>query len=132
MYTKERQIDLGLYVDDIEFSGPEESMKWLQSQLKLRYLIKFLGYNSKDCAESSEKSKTYVGIRTEIYHKTKIVTRDQEALIVKASRKFEWDGRTRYNTPTTKGLRLMPETEKLCPKFHRLELSHHKLGFGCF
>ena len=58
------------------------------------------------------------------------MTRDQEALIVKASRKFEWDGRTRYNTPTTKGLRLMPETEKLCPKFHRLELSHHKLGFA--
>jgi len=115
---QERQIDLGLYVDDIEFSGSEESMKWLQSQLKLRYLIKFLGYNSKDCDESSEKSKTYVGIRTEIDHKTKIVTRDQEALIVKASRKFEWDGRPRYNTPTTKGLKLMPETEKLCPKFH--------------
>jgi hypothetical protein len=93
-------------------------MKWLQSQLKLRYLIKFLGYNSKDCDESSEKSKTYVGIRTEIDHKTKIVTRDQEALIVKAARKFEWDGRPRYNTPTTKGLKLMPETEKLCTKFH--------------
>jgi hypothetical protein len=64
--------------------------------------------NSKDCDESSEKSKTYVGIRTEIDHKTKIVTRDQEALIVKASRKFEWDGRTTTPEGNTGRIRSTP------------------------
>ena len=99
-----REIDLGLYVDDIEASASEENLEWLKAQLAKRYLIKFLGYNSKDCAESSNKSKTYVGVRTEIDHANKIVTQDQQELIERGARKLEWDGRKRWSPPTTKGL----------------------------
>jgi hypothetical protein len=38
-----REIDLGLYVDDIEASASEENLEWLKAQLAKRYLIKFLG-----------------------------------------------------------------------------------------
>jgi len=113
-----REIDLGLYVDDIEASASEENLEWLKAQLAKRYLIKFLGYNSKDCAESSNKSKTYVGVRTEIDHANKIVTQDQQELIERGARKLEWDGRKRWSPPTTKGLVPLEKDAKICPKFH--------------
>jgi hypothetical protein len=48
----------------------------------------------------SEKSKTFVGIRTEIDHVNKIVTQDQTELIRKAVVRFEWDEhRKRFSPP---------------------------------
>ena len=73
-------------------SASQENLEWLKAQVAGRYLIKFQGYNSKDCEESTEKSKTYVGVRTEIDHASKAVTQDQTALILKAASKFKWDG----------------------------------------
>ena len=65
----ERDIDVGLYVDDIEAAATDDQLQWLKSKLNLRYECKWLGFNSKDCDESSEKSKVFVGIRTEIDHR---------------------------------------------------------------
>jgi hypothetical protein len=81
---KERQIDFGLYVDDIEASADDEQLQWLQDRFAERF-------NSKNDPESSEKSKTFVGIRTEIDHVNKIVTQDQTQLIRKAAVRFGWD-----------------------------------------
>jgi hypothetical protein len=53
---KERQIDFGLYVDDIEASADDEQLDWLRARFEERYEIKWLGYNSKNDSESSEKS----------------------------------------------------------------------------
>ena len=89
----ERDIDVGLYVDDIEASATDDQLQWLKSKLNLRYECKWLGFNSKDCDESSEKSKVFVGIRTEIDHSTQTMTQDQTALIQKASERFKWDGK---------------------------------------
>ena len=114
----EREIDLGLYVDDIEMSASEENLDWLKGQLAKRYLIKFLGYNSKGCEQSSNKSKTYVGVRTEIDHASKVVTQDQQELIERGARKFQWDGRKRWSPPVTKGLVPLSKDAKICPKFH--------------
>jgi len=48
--------------------------KMIQSQMK-----------SNEKKESNEKSKTFVGVRTEIDHVNKIVTQDQTQLIRKAA-----------------------------------------------
>ena len=95
----ERSIDLGLYVDDIEAAANNEQLEWLKEQFQKRYEIKWIGYNSKNCPESSEKSKTFVGIRTEIDHVSKTMTQDQTQLIRKAAERFNWDKRTRYAPP---------------------------------
>ena len=97
---KERQIDFGLYVDDIEASADDEQLDWLRARFEERYEIKWLGFNSKNDSESSEKSKTFVGIRTEIDHVNKIVTQDQTQLIRKAAVRFGWDEhRKRFSPP---------------------------------
>jgi hypothetical protein len=87
---KERQLDFGLYVDDID----DEQLRRLQDRFEERYEIKWLGFNSKNDSESSEKSKTFFGIRirTEIDHVNKIVTQDQTQLIRKAAVRFGWVG----------------------------------------
>ena len=54
---KERQIDFGLYVDDIEASADDEQLDWLRARFEERYEIKWLGFNSKNDSESSEKSQ---------------------------------------------------------------------------
>jgi hypothetical protein len=46
------------------------------------------------------------------------MTQDQQELIERGSRKFQWDGRTRYSPPTTKGLVPLGKEVKICPKFH--------------
>jgi hypothetical protein len=76
---KERQLYFGLYVDDVEASADDEQLQWLQDRFEERYEIKWLGFNS------SEKSKKFVGIRTEIDHVNKIVTQDQTQFIRKAA-----------------------------------------------
>jgi hypothetical protein len=48
--------------------------KWLQARFEERYETKWFGFNRKNDSESSEKSKTFVGIRTEINHVNKIFT----------------------------------------------------------
>ena len=58
-------------------------------QFEKRYEIKWLGYNSANCPESSEKSKTFVGIRTEIDPVTHVMTQDQTQLIRKAAVRFQ-------------------------------------------
>ena len=89
---KERQIDFGLYVGDIEAPADDDQLQWLKDRFAGRYEIKWLGFNSKNCEESSEKSSTFVGIRTEIDHLNKIVTQDQTQLIRKAAaERFGWD-----------------------------------------
>ena len=100
---RERGIDFGLYVGDCEMSGTEEDLAWLQAQLEKRYEVKWLGYNSKNCAESSEKSKIFMGIRTEIDHSNQTVTQDQEQLIRKAAERYKWDGVPRYSPPVSDG-----------------------------
>ena len=54
---KERQIDFGLYVDDIEASADDEQIDWLRARFEERYEIKWLGFNSKNDSESNEKVK---------------------------------------------------------------------------
>jgi hypothetical protein len=56
----------------------------------VRYEIKWLGVNIKNDSESSEKSKTFVGIRAETDHANKIITQDQTQLIRKAAVRFGW------------------------------------------
>jgi len=51
---KERQIDFGLYVDDIEASADDEQIDWLRARFEERYEIKWLGFNSKNDSESNE------------------------------------------------------------------------------
>ena len=97
---EQRQIDFGLYVDDIEASADDEQLEWLRARFEERYEIKWLGFNSKNDSESSEKSKTFVGIRTEIDHVNKIVTQDQKQLIQKAALRFGWEAhRKRFSPP---------------------------------
>ena len=54
---KERQIDFGLYVHDIEASADYEQLDWLRARFEERYEIKWHGFNSKNDSESSEKSQ---------------------------------------------------------------------------
>ena len=42
---KERQIDFGLYVDDIEASADDEQLQWLKDRFAERYEIKWLGFS---------------------------------------------------------------------------------------
>ena len=125
---RESGIDFGLYVGDCEMSGTEKDLAWLQAQLEKRYEVKWLVYNSKNCAESSEKSKIFVGIRTEIDHSNQTVTQDQEQLIRKAAARYKWDGVPRYSPPVSDGP--FPELAhgaKIDPIFHQRYRS--KVGF---
>ena len=126
---KERQIDFGLYVDDIEASADDEQLQWLKDRFAERYEIKWLGFNSKNCDESSEKSKTFVGIRTEIDHVNQIVTQDQTQLIRKAAVRFEWDEhRTRFSPPVhNEPFPKLEEGKTVEAKFHKRFRS--KTGF---
>jgi len=123
-----RDIDFGLYVDDLEASASDEQLEWLMKMIQQRYEVKWLGYNTKDCPESNEKSKTFVGIRTEIDHARQIMTQDQTQLIQKSAEKFKWDGRKRYAPPVRN--EQFPDVEngaKICPIFHKRYRS--KVGF---
>ena len=126
---KERQIDFGLYVDDIEASADDEQLQWLKDRFAERYEIKWLGFNSKNCNESSEKSKTFVGIRTEIDHVNQIVTQDQTQLIRKAAVRFEWDEhRKRFSPPVhNEPFPKLEEGKTVEAKFHKRFRS--KTGF---
>jgi hypothetical protein len=64
----ELQIDFGLYVDDIEASTDDEQLQWLRDRFEERYEIKWLVSIAKTILNPSEKSKIFVGIRTEIDH----------------------------------------------------------------
>jgi hypothetical protein len=111
---KERQLDFGLYVDDIEALADDEQLRRLQDRFEERYEIKWLGFNSKNDSESSEKSKTFVGIRirTEIDHVNKIVTQDQTQLIRKAAVRFGWDEhRKRFSPPVHSAQKPFPKME---------------------
>jgi hypothetical protein len=66
--------------------------KWLQDRFEERYETKWFGFNRKNDSESSEKSKTFVGIRTEINHVNKIVTFEQAV-------RFGWDEYRRRFSP---------------------------------
>ena len=124
----ERDIDVGLYVDDIEASAVDEQLQWLRDKLNLRYECKWLGFNSKDCDESSEKSKVFVGIRTEIDHSTQTMTQDQTALIQKAAVRFKWDGKTKFAPPVqTVPFPDLADGVKPDPIFHKRYRS--KVGF---
>jgi len=124
----ERDIDVGLYVDDIEASATDDQLQWLRSKLNLRYECKWLGFNSKDCDESSEKSKVFVGIRTEIDHSTQTMTQDQTALIQKASVRFKWDGKKKFAPPVqTVPFPELADGVKPDPIFHKRYRS--KVGF---
>ncbi len=125
---EERGLDLGLYVDDVEISGDDDQLEWVKAELRRRYLIKFLGSTSVGDPEATEKSKTYVGIRTEVNPVTKIVTQDQTALINKAAVRFQFDKtRPRYNPPSHRELRPAEEGANINAKFHSEFRS--KVGF---
>ena len=126
---KERQIDFGLYVDDIEASADDEQLDWLRARFEERYEIRWLGFNSKNDSESSEKSKTFVGIRTEIDHVNKIVTQDQTQLIQKAALRFGWDEhRKRFSPPVhNEPFPKLEEGKTAEAKFHKRFRS--KTGF---
>jgi hypothetical protein len=63
---KERQIDFGLYVDDIEASADEEQLDWLRARFEERYEIKWLGFNSKNDSESSEKTSEKTSEKSQV------------------------------------------------------------------
>jgi hypothetical protein len=92
-------MSLSTRVDDIEASADDEQLQWLQDRFAERYKIKKLGFNSTNDTESSEKSKTFVGIRTEIDHVNKIVTQDQTQLIRKAAARFGRDEHRKSFSP---------------------------------
>ena len=72
-------------MDDIEASTDDEQLQWLRDRFEERYEIKWLVSIAKTILNPNEKSKIFVGIRTEIDHVNKIVTQDQTLLIRKAS-----------------------------------------------
>ena len=125
---KERDIDLGLYVDDLELTASAKQMSWLQQQLKLRYEVKWLGHTCKNAPDSSEKSKTYVGARTEVDPVTKVVTQDQTALIDKMAVQFNFDPtRPRFSPPTHREFPSLESGKTVDPKFH----SRYRSKVGC-
>ena len=117
---EQRGIDFGCFVDDVEATASNKQLEWLKRQFALRYEIKWLGYTEKNCAESSEKSKTYVGIRSEIDPVRKILTQDQTELIRKMASGEEFDAsRPRYSPPSDRVFRQLRVGEKVEAKFHR-------------
>ena len=124
---KTRNIDFGLYVDDCEAAATDEQLNWLKKMIAKRYEVKWLGFNSLNCKESSEKSKVFVGIRTEIDHANQIMTQDQTQLIQKAAIRFKWDGRKRFSPPVASEFPPLQEGAKVNTEFHKRYRS--KVGF---
>ena len=116
----EREIDFGLYVDDVEIAASDDSLLWVREQFDKRYELKWLGYTTKNCLESSDKSKTYVGVRTEVDPVTKIVTQDQTQLINKMANQLGFDRtRPRYHPPSTRMFPPLEDGIEVEAKFHR-------------
>ena len=124
---KTRNIDFGLYVDDCEAAATDEQLDWLKKMIAKRYEVKWLGFNSLNCKDSSEKSKVFVGIRTEIDHANQIMTQDQTQLIQKAAVRFKWDGRKRFSPPVASEFPPLQEGAKVNTEFHKRYRS--KVGF---
>jgi len=77
---------------------------------------------------SSEKSKTYVGVRTEVDPVTKIVTQDQTQLIKKMANEIGFDSsKPRYSPPKAREFRQLEQGEKVEPKFHK----RYRMKVGC-
>lgn len=124
----QRDIDFGCYVDDVELSAENDQLEWLKSQFAKRYEIKWLGYTTKNCPESNEKSKTYVGVRTEVDPVTKVVTQDQTQLIRKMASELGHDAsKPRYAPPRDRVFRQLEEGEIVDAKFHK----EYRTRVGC-
>jgi len=124
----ERDIDFGMYVDDVELTASTEQIEWVRSQMEKRYEIKWLGYTCKNCDDSTEDSKTYVGVRTEMDPLTKIVTQDQTALIRKMAKQFNFDPtKPRYSPPADRKFPSLDKGAKIDPKFH----TRYRSKVGC-
>jgi hypothetical protein len=95
---KERQIDFGLLSTIPKRQQMTSADGGCKSNLK--NVTKLNGFNSKNDSESSENSKTFVGIRTVSDHVNRIVTQDQTQLIKKSAVRFGWDEhRKRFSPP---------------------------------
>jgi hypothetical protein len=123
--NKDRDIDIGVYVDDLEIVGSDESLEWVKRRLSERYEIKFLGNND---TTSGEKGKTFVGVRSEINRDTQVLTLDQEALITKGVEKFGFvNCRTRTTPADPTELDLLPVDAAVDVQYQKLYRS--KVGF---
>ena len=116
---EQRDIDFGCYVDDVEAAASDHQLAWLKKQFALRYEMKWLGSTTKNCLDSTEKSKTYVGVRTEVDPVTQVVTQDQTELIKKMAKELGFDAtKPRYSPPRDRVFRQLDEGEAVDKKFH--------------